>query len=76
MFVMLVVLVLFPIMYVSEFSWVWILESPPIWERVADSVYHLSHFFADVTSCSFLCYIVGGIWVLIVLVPDHCPLQF
>ena len=38
-------------MYVSLFSYVWIPESPPIWEKAADSVYHLSHLFTDVTSC-------------------------
>ena len=38
-------------MYVSHFSYVWTPESPPIWERAADSVYHLSHLFTDVTSC-------------------------
>ena len=50
MFVLWVVLVLFLIMYVSLYSNVWIPESPPIWERAADSVYYLS-LFTDVTSC-------------------------
>ena len=39
-------------MYVSLFNYVWILESPSPWDRAADSVYHLSHSFTDVTSCS------------------------
>ena len=60
MFVLLVVLVLFSIMYVSLFCYVWIAESPPIGkglltppilERTADSVCHLSHLFTDITSC-------------------------
>ena len=51
MFVMLVVLNLFPIMYVSLFSYVWIPESSPNWKRAADSAYYLSHLFTDVTSC-------------------------
>ena len=38
-------------MYVSLFIHVWIPKSPPFWERAADSVYHLTHFFTDVTSC-------------------------
>ena len=38
-------------MYVSLFSDVWIPESPPTWERAADSVNHLSRLFTDVTSC-------------------------
>ena len=38
-------------MYVSIFSYVWIPESPRCLERAADSVYHLSHLFTDVTSC-------------------------
>ena len=54
MFILLVVLVLFPIMYISLFSYVWIPESPRIWERAADSVYHLSHLFINFTSrCHF-----------------------
>ena len=43
--------VLCPIMKVSLFSYIWIPESPPIRERTADSFYHLSHLFSDVTSC-------------------------
>ena len=38
-------------MYVSLFGNIWITDSPPIWERAADSVYHFSHLFTDVTSC-------------------------
>ena len=51
MFVLLVILVLFPIMYVSLYSYVWIPDLPPIWVRAADSVCHLSHLFTDITSC-------------------------
>ena len=54
MLVLLVVLVLFPIMYVSLLSNVWIPESPPIWERAADWVYQLSLLLTDVSSsCDF-----------------------
>ena len=57
MFVLFVDLVLFPIIYVSLL--VWISESPPIWERAADSVYHISHWFTDfvylaIVGCLFL----------------------
>ena len=40
-------------MYLPDFlfTYVWIPESPPIWEGAADSVYYLSHLFTDVTSC-------------------------
>ena len=34
-----------------SFSCSWTPESPPIWERAADSVYHPSHLFTDVTLC-------------------------
>ena len=65
MFVLLVILALFPIMYVSLFSYVWIPESPHIWERADDSVCHLPHLFTYVTSwCDFfplVWYIVGGV---------------
>ena len=50
MFVLMVILVLFPL-FMFLFSYVWIPESPPIWERSANSVYHLSHLFGDITSC-------------------------
>ena len=38
-------------MYFFRFSYVWISELPCIWGRAADSVYHLSHLFTDVTLC-------------------------
>ena len=38
-------------MYGILFSYIWIPESPPIWERATDSVYHLSQLFTEVTSC-------------------------
>ena len=50
LFVILVVLILFPHYVCSLFSYVWIPESPFIWERAADSVYHLCRLFTDVTS--------------------------
>ena len=67
MFVLLGVLVIFPVMYVS-----WIPESPSIWERAAYPVYHLSHLFLTSLHVvtSFAWYIVGGVWDLIVSVPD------
>ena len=52
MFDLLVVLVLFPIMYVSLFTNILITESPTVLERAEDSVFHLSHLCTDVTSCS------------------------
>ena len=33
-----------------SFSYIWIPESPPTWERAADCIYYLSHLFTDVTS--------------------------
>ena len=48
-FVLFVVLVLVPIMHVFRLGYVWIPESPPIWERAADSFYHLSHLFTCIT---------------------------
>ena len=51
MFVLSVVLVRFPIMYITLFSYVWIPESTRFWERPADSVYHMSHLSTDATSC-------------------------
>ena len=60
-------------MYVSLFSYVWIPESPHIWERADDSVCHMPHLFTYVTSwCDFfplVWYIVGGVSDLIVSVP-------
>ena len=38
-------------MYGILFSYIWIPESPTIWERATDSVYHLSQLFTEVTSC-------------------------
>ena len=60
MCVLLVVLVLFPIVYISLFSYLWIPESQPIWVKAANSVYSLSHLFTDITS--FPLYIVGRVW--------------
>ena len=50
MFVLLVIVALYPIIYVTLFSSVSIPESPPILEMLADSIYHLSQLFSDVTS--------------------------
>ena len=48
-------------MYVSLFSYVWIPESPPNWERAAESVSHLFHLFTDVTSsCDFFPFVYCG----------------
>ena len=44
------VLILFPIMNISLFSYVCIPVSPPFWERAASSVYPLTHLFTDVAS--------------------------
>ena len=44
-------------------------ESPPVLERTADSVYHLSHCL--LTSL----HVVGRARDLLISVPDHCPLQ-
>ena len=62
MCVLLVVLALFPIVYISLFSYLWIPESQPIWEKAAYSVYSLSHLCTDITS--FPWYIVGRVWDL------------
>ena len=51
MFASSVFLVLLLIMYVSLFSYLLIPESPPTWERAADSIYHLSFLFTNITSC-------------------------
>ena len=76
-FVLLMVLVLFPIMYVSSFSYVCIPELPPnIWNG------HLTQsiicFICLLTSLhvvtSFTWYIVGGAWDLIVSLSGRCPL--
>ena len=69
---------------ISLVNSVWIPESPPIWERAADLVYHLSHLFTDnVTSyCKFFPLVYCGqsfpsyFWDLIVSVPHRCPLKF
>ena len=55
-FVLLVVPVLFPIMFVSLLRYVCIPESPPIWERAADSVYHRSDLFTSCCNCFPLFY--------------------
>lgn len=49
-FVLLMVQV-FPIVYLSLFSYIWLSESAPIQEEAADSVYHLFRLVTDVTSC-------------------------
>ena len=58
-------------MYVSSFSNVWIPESTPIWERSVGSVCHLYHFLF--VYCGYI--VQGGVWDLIVSVPDRCPFQ-
>ena len=63
--------------HVPLFSYVWISESPPIWERAADSVYHLLFLMTSLhIVTSFPWYIVSGVWDLFVLVPDCWPLLF
>ena len=47
-------------------------ESPLVWERAADSVCHVSFL----CSTSFPSDIVGGVWNLIVTVPDPCLFLF
>ena len=69
------VLVLFllflSIMYVFRSSNVWIPEYPPILERAADSVCHLSHLFTDVTICCDF----AEFAICFVLVPKQSPLK-
>ena len=66
-------------MYVTHFSYVWSPESSHIWERASDSVSILSVTICLLTSLyvvtSFPRYIVGGVWGVVVSVPDRCPLQ-
>ena len=54
------------------------MDSPPIWDRSVDSVYHLSRlFFTSLHIVTYFSwYIVGVVWDLIVSVPDRCSLQF
>ena len=50
-------------MYVTIFIYIQISVSQPIWERAADSVYHMFLLFTGVTSycdfCPLLCYWQG-----------------
>lgn len=67
----------FSTIFVFLFSYVWNPESPPIWETVADSVYHLSCLFTDVTlCCNFfpLEYCERSLGSDL-SVPDRCPLN-
>ena len=68
---------LFPVMHVSLFSSVCIPGPPLIWERAADSIYHQSHLFTDVISCSdFFPFVYCGRSLgFDVSVPDRCLFQ-
>ena len=77
MFVLLCFLDLFPVMHVSLFSSVCIPGPLLIWERAADSIYHLSHLFTDVISCSdfFPLVYCGRSLGSDLSVPDRCLFQ-
>ena len=78
MIVFLVVLVLFTMVYVSLFSEVEYLSHYLFGKRLLTRfiICYICLLTSLQVVTSFLCYIVGGVWDLIVSVPDRCPLFF
>ena len=49
---------------------------PPYWERAVHLALHSSCVLRFGIFVSFPFVVVGGIWILILSVPDHCPFKF